>query len=59
MEEGRGVYKVLVEKPEGNIPLGRPRRRCDDNSKMYLQEWDVGVWTRLGWLRIETDGGHL
>jgi len=34
----RGVYRVLVGKPEGNRPLGRPRRRWEDNIKMDLQE---------------------
>ena len=38
MEEGRVVYKVLVGKPEGKRPLGRPRRRWEDNIKMDLQE---------------------
>ena len=38
MEEGRGVHKVLVGKPEGKRPLGRPRRRWEDNIKMDLQE---------------------
>ena len=38
MEEGRGVYKVLVGKPEGKRQLGRPRRRWEDNIKMDLQE---------------------
>ena len=38
MEEGRGVHKVLVGKPEGKRPLGRPRRRCEDSIKIYLQE---------------------
>ena len=37
MEEGRGVHKVLVGKPEGKRPLGRPRRRWEDNIKMDLQ----------------------
>jgi hypothetical protein len=37
-EEGRGVHKVLVGKPEGKRPLGRPRRRWEDNIKLYLQE---------------------
>jgi len=37
MGEGRGVYRVLVGKPEGKRPLGRPRRRWDDNIKMDLQ----------------------
>jgi hypothetical protein len=38
MEVGRGVYRVLVGKPEGKRPLRRPRRRCEDNIKMDLQE---------------------
>ena len=38
MEEGRGVHKVLVGKPEGKRPLGRPRRRWEDNIKMDLEE---------------------
>jgi hypothetical protein len=42
MGEGRGVYGVLVGKPEGKRPLGISRRRCEDNIKMDLQE--VGCW---------------
>jgi hypothetical protein len=42
MGEGRGVYRVLVGKPEGKRPLGRPRRRWEDNIKMDLQE--NGMW---------------
>jgi hypothetical protein len=38
MGEGRGVYSVLVGKPEGKRPLGRPRRRWEDNVRMDLQE---------------------
>jgi hypothetical protein len=38
MAEGRGVHRVLVGKPEGTRPLGRPRRRCEDNIKRNLQE---------------------
>ena len=38
MGQGRGVYRVLVGKPEGKRPLGRPRRRWEDNIKMGLQE---------------------
>jgi hypothetical protein len=38
MGEGRGVQRVLVGKPEGRRPLGRPRRRWEDNIKMDLQE---------------------
>ena len=39
---GRGVYRVLVRKPEGKRPLGRPRRRWEDNIKMYLHEVGCG-----------------
>jgi len=38
MGERRGVYRVLVGKTEGKRPLGRPRRRWEDNTKMDLQE---------------------
>ena len=38
MEEGRGVHRVLVGKPEEKRPLGRPRRRWKDNIKMDLEE---------------------
>jgi len=58
MGEDRGVHRVLVGKPEGKRPLGRPRRRWEDNIKVYLREV-VGVETGWIWLRIGTDGGHL
>ena len=48
MGEGRGVHRVLVGKPEGKRPLGRPRRRCEDNIKMDLREGGgVGYWMEL------------
>jgi hypothetical protein len=56
--EGRSMYRVLVGKPEGKRPLGRPRCRWEYNIKMNIQEVGRGVWTGLGWLRIETGGGH-
>jgi hypothetical protein len=59
MGEGRGVYRVLVGKPERKKPLGKPRRRWEDNIKADLQEVVCGVWTGLSWLRIETGGGNL
>jgi len=43
MGERKGVYRVLVGKPEGKRPHGRPRRRWENNIQMNLQE--VGVWT--------------
>ena len=50
MEEGRGVHKVLVGKHEGKRPLGRPRRRWEDNIKMDLQEVGRGCgdWDGVG-----------
>jgi hypothetical protein len=42
MGEGRNVYRVLVGKPEGKRPLGRPRRRCEDGIKMDLREIGCG-----------------
>ena len=48
MGEGRGVHRVLVGKPEGKRPLGRPRRRGEDNIKMDLQEMGGGGdWMEL------------
>ena len=49
MEEGRGVHKVLVGKPEGNRPLGGPRHRWEDNIKMDLEEVGRGCgdWMEL------------
>jgi hypothetical protein len=42
MREGRGVYRVLVGKPKGKRPLGRPRRRWENNMQMDLQEVGCG-----------------
>jgi hypothetical protein len=49
MGEGRVVYRVLVGKPEGKRPLGRPRSRWEDNIRMDLQEVGYGCvdWTGL------------
>jgi hypothetical protein len=57
----RDVCRILVGKPEGKRPLGRPIRRWVDNIRMYLSEigWDGMVWIGLIWLRIETSGGFL
>jgi hypothetical protein len=42
MRKGRGVYRVLVGRPEGKGPLRRPRRRWNDNTKMDLREIGIG-----------------
>ena len=52
MGEGRGVYRVLVGKHEGKRPLGRPRRRWEDNIKMDLQE--MGCWG-MDWIELAQD----
>jgi len=57
--ERRGVYKVLVGKPEGKRLLGRPRHIWEDNIKMDLQEVGWGAWTGLIWLRRGTGDRHL
>jgi hypothetical protein len=49
MGEGRGVYRLSVEKREGKRPLGRPRRRWEDNIKMYLQEVGCGG---MDWIKL-------
>jgi hypothetical protein len=53
------VYEVLVGKPEGKRPLGRPRRRWEDGIRMDLREIGLGVWIGLDWLRTGTGGGLL
>jgi hypothetical protein len=58
MGEETKLYKVLVGKPEGKRPLGRPRRRWEDGIRMDLREIGLGVWIGLYWIRIGT-GGRL
>ena len=52
MGEERGVYRVLVWKPEGRRPLGRPRRRWVDNIRMDLQEVGCGY---MDWIGLADD----
>jgi hypothetical protein len=59
MREDRGVYRVLVGKPEGKRQLGRPRSRWGIILGCIFRKCTVGVGTGLGWLRIETGGGQL
>ena len=56
--ERRGVYRVLVVKPAGKRPLGRPRRG-KIILRWILRKWDVAVWIGSCWLRIGTVGGYL
>jgi hypothetical protein len=50
--EGRGVYRVLVGRPKGNRPLGRPRHRWEDNIKMDLRE--IGI-DGVNWIQLAQD----
>jgi len=52
MGEERGVYRVLVGKPEERRPLGRPRRRCVDNIRLDLQEVGCGY---MNWIGLAQD----
>jgi hypothetical protein len=50
--EGRNVYRVLVGKPEGKVPLGRPRRRWEEGIKMDF--WEIG-WGGVEWIHLAQD----
>jgi hypothetical protein len=52
MGEGRGVYRVLVGRPERKRPLGRPKRRWEDNIKMDLRKIRID---RANWIRLARD----
>jgi hypothetical protein len=52
MGEGRGVHRVLVGRPEGKRPLGRPKRRWEDNIKIDLRE--IGI-DGANWIRLAQD----
>jgi hypothetical protein len=57
--ESRGAYRVFVGRPRGKRPLGKPRRRWEDNIKMDLIEMGLGARTGLLLLRKGTGGGRL
>jgi hypothetical protein len=59
MVKVRGAYNILVGRPEGRRPLGRPRRRWAENIKMDLREIGFGMWIGFIGLRIRTGGGLL
>ena len=52
MEEGRSAFKILTDKPTGRRPIGRPRRRWEDNISVYLKE--IGIKTR-NWVDLSQD----
>ena len=59
MDEERGVYRVLVGRPEGKRPLGRPRRRWVDNIRMDIQEVRCGYTDWIGLAQDREGGGRL
>jgi hypothetical protein len=52
MEDRRGAYGVLVRRPEGKRPLGRPRRRWEDNIKIHFRQV---VWEGVDWIDLAQD----
>jgi hypothetical protein len=54
MGEDRNVYRVLVGKPEGKRPLGRPRRRCEDGIRMELTVREI-CWGDVDWVQLAQD----
>ena len=59
MGEGRVVHRVLVGKPEGKRPLGRPRRRWGIILRWIFRKWEGVARTGWSWLRLGKSGGHL
>ena len=60
MGKRRYVYRILVGKPEEKRPLGKHRRRWEDNIMIYLQKMRCeGGWIGSSWLGIGTVGGHV
>jgi len=59
MGEERGVYRVLVGKPEGKNQWGDLGVDGWIILECIPRRWDVGMWTGLGWPRIDTGGGRL
>jgi hypothetical protein len=57
--EKLNAYRILVGKPKGKRPLGRPRRKWGTILKWILERYDGMVWTGSIWLRIGTSGGPL
>ena len=56
MGEGRNAYRILIGKPETKRLLGRPRRRWENNFKLYLKEI---LWEGVDWIDLAQDGGQL
>jgi hypothetical protein len=52
MREGKGVYRVLIRRPKGKRPVGRPRHRWEDNIKMDLKE--IGI-DGVNWIQLAQD----
>jgi hypothetical protein len=52
------TFVVVILIVTWDTTLGIPKCRWEDNIKMIFRKWDVGIWTGLGWLRIETSGRH-
>jgi hypothetical protein len=59
MREADNATPFLIEKPEGKIPLSRPRRRCGNNIKMYAERMCLNLYPGFTWLGLGSSGGHF
>jgi hypothetical protein len=59
MGEGKSVYRIFVGNVRERDHLVNPGIDGRIISRQIFRNWDVGVWTGLSWLRIETGGGHF
>jgi hypothetical protein len=57
MEEKRNAYRILVGKPEGRRPLGRPRRRCTREDNIRIDLGEIG-WGGMDWINLAQDRGQ-
>jgi len=57
--ERRGIYRVLMGKPQRKRPFGRPSCRWGIILRWIFRKWDVGAWTGSNWLRIGIGGRYL
>ena len=59
MRKRRGLYRVLEGRPDGKIPLERPKHSGRIILHCIVRKWDMKAWTGLLWLRIGTGAGRL
>jgi hypothetical protein len=58
-KDWRSAYSFVVGRPEGKVPIERPRCRWEDNIKWIFKMWDGEAFTGFMWFRIGTGSGHF